>query len=190
MIKNLAEKNRSYRRFFQDKEISKETLLDLLELTRFCGSAANKQPLKYILSNTKDRNGLVFASLTWAGYLSDWPGPEEGEKPSAYIIILLDRTISENPWVDHGIAAQTMLLGAVEKGLGGCIFGAINKERLRNNFSIPEHLDILLVLALGWPKEQVVLEDVPSSGNIKYYRDEKAVHHVPKRKLEEILLNL
>lgn len=190
MIRDLVQKNRSYRRFYQEKEVSLSVLKELVALTRFCASASNRQPLKYILTHSPENNNLVFPCLSWAGYLTDWPGPEEGERPSAYIVILLDKSISENPWVDHGIAAQTMLLAATEKGFGGCIFGAIDKTKLKSNLALADHLEILLVVALGWPKEKVVIEDLGLGGSIKYYRDSESVHHVPKRKTEDVILGL
>ncbi|MBI5444253.1 MAG: nitroreductase family protein, partial [Deltaproteobacteria bacterium] len=91
-------------------------------------------------------------------------------------------------WCDDGIAAQTILLGAVEKGLGGCMIGAIQKERLRAALGIADHLRIRLVLALGKPAETVVLEDLPPGGDIRYWRDGDEIHHVPKRRLEELIV--
>ncbi len=190
MIRELVLKNRSYRRFKQEESISTETLYDLIELARHCASAANLQPLKYIISNTPERNERIFPATSWAGYLEDWNGPEDGERPSAYIIILGDTTISKNFFCDHGIAAQTILLGAVEKGLGGCMIGSIDRDLLRRNFLIDERYEILLVLALGKPAEKIVLEDVGPEESIKYYRDAEGVHHVPKRRLKDIILEI
>jgi len=188
MIKNLIRKNRSYRRFFQDVTIEDKTLRELVGLARISPSAANRQPLKYILSCEPEKNALVFASLAWAGYLKDWPGPPEGERPAAYIIILADTQIIPSIDCDHGIAAQSILLGAVEKGFGGCILGAINKKRLRKDLNINARYEILLVIALGRPKENVILEDTGSDGNIEYYRDKDGTHHVPKRPLNDIII--
>lgn len=97
--------------------------------------------------------------------------------------------IAKNFGVDHGIAAQSILLGATELGLGGCMIGSIKREELRENLNIPEHLEILLVLAIGKPKEKVVIEPVAAEGNIKYWRDDQQTHHVPKRSLEDIIVN-
>jgi len=189
MLKDLITKNRSYRRFEQNVHISKETLLELVELARLSSSAANLQPLKYVLSYSQDQNEKIFPYLRWAGYLPDWNGPIEGEKPSAYIIMVHDQSISKNPFWDHGIASQSIMLGAVEKGYGGCMFGAFDKEGLTKELQLPEHLDILMVLALGKPIEEVVLEPIDETGSIKYYRDENKVHHVPKRSLEEMIIS-
>ncbi len=188
MIKDLIKKNRTYRRFYEDFEIERNILEDLVDLARLSASASNKQPLKYILSCEKNKNEIIFNTLAWAGYLKDWPGPIEGEKPSAYIIMLNDTEITNNYWCDPGIAAQSILLGATEKGFGGCIFASVKRNELRSALKIDERYEILYVLAIGKPKEQVVLETVGPEGDIKYWRDNQGVHHVPKRTLEEIII--
>lgn len=188
MLKDLIIKNRSYRRFHQNEKIEFETLKALVDLARFSASGANKQPLKHILSCDPGKNAQIFPCLAWAGYLTDWPGPIEGERPSAYIIILGDKEISNSFGVDHGIAAQSILLGATEKGLGGCIIASVQKDELRKVLNIPDKFEILLVLAIGKPKEKVLIEEVGIDGNIKYWRDNEGVHHLPKRRLEDIIL--
>ena len=189
MIEELIRRNRSYRRFQENRSVDKETLQELVNLARLSPSAANLQPLKYIISNTPERNSLVFPCLAWAAYLKDWPGPQEGERPSAYIIILGDTEITKNVGCDHGIAAQSILLGATERGLNGCIIGSVQKEKLRGLLNVPERYEILLVIALGVRKETVVIEEM-KAGDVKYWRDAKGVHHVPKRPLTEIILKL
>ncbi|HUW66904.1 MAG TPA: nitroreductase family protein [Candidatus Nanoarchaeia archaeon] len=188
MINDLILKNRSIRRFFQDNAIEIETIKELVELARLSASGANLQPLKYIISNDPEKNGMIFPNLTWAGYLKDWAGPEDGERPAAYIIILGDTKISKNFGVDHGIAAQSIMLGVVEKGLGGCIIGSIQREGLREALNIPFQYEILLVLALGKPKETVVTETVMQDGDIKYWRDSDGIHHVPKRPMDDLII--
>lgn len=188
MIKDLILKNRSYRRFYQDFQIDCDTLKEIVELARFSASGANLQPLKYILSCTPEKNAKIFPNLAWAGYLKDWEGPEEGERPAAYILVLGDTEIKSSFSTDSGIASQSILLGAAEKGLGGCMLGAINRDKLREALNIPERYKVLLVLALGKPKEKVVLETA-EDGDIKYYRDSEDVHHVPKRPLEELIVS-
>ncbi|MBA7608710.1 hypothetical protein ES703_15892 [subsurface metagenome] len=188
MIRDLILKNRSYRRFYQEVAIERETLRELVDLARHSASAANMQPLKYILSCDPQKNALLFSHLAWAAYLKDWPGPSEGERPSGYIIMLGDTEISQSFGCDHGIAAQNILLGATEKGLGGCIIAAVQREELHKALEIPPRYEILLVLALGKPKETVVIEAVGSTGDIKYWRDSEGVHHVPKRLLDDIII--
>ncbi len=190
MIRDLVRGNRSYRRFHQDVKIETETLRELVDLARTTASGANLQPLKYALSNDPVKNASIFEYLAWAGYLKDWPGPAEGERPSAYIIVMLDKRIAGSPGCDHGLACQSILLGATEKGFGGCIVGSIKKDGLQEGLAIAEHLEILLVVALGKPKERVVVDDVGPDGDIKYWRDSEGVHHVPKRKLEDIIVML
>jgi len=179
--------NRSYRRFHQTITVSRETLKELVDLARLSATGGNVQPLKFILSCEPKKNDLIFPHLKWAGYLKDW-APEEGEKPAAYIIVLGDKRIKQSFGCDHGIAAQSILLGATEKNLGGCIVGTIQKPALSKALEIPEHFEILLVLALGKPKETVVIEPVGPDGDIKYWRDAKSVHHVPKRSLDELII--
>lgn len=188
MIRDLIIKNRSYRRFFQEVTIERQTLTELVDLTRLSASGANLQPLKYILSCEPEKNALIFPHLAWAGYLKDWPGPSEGQRPSAYIIILIDTKIRNSVGCDHGVAAQSILLGATEKGLGGCIIGSVQREGLRKALDIPSHYEILLVLALGKPREKVVIETVDQTGDIKYWRDAEGIHHVPKRALDDIII--
>jgi nitroreductase len=188
MLKDLILETRSYRRFYQDTAVGMETLKELVDLARHSASGENRQPLKYALSCETRTNALIFETLGWAAHLKDWPGPVEGERPAAYIINLLDTEISKEPFVDHGIASQNIMLGATEKGLGGCIIATINRDRLRKSLEIEDRYDILLVLAIGKPKETVKIEYIDSAGDIKYWRDDEAVHHVPKRLLEDIIV--
>ena len=188
MLSDLILKNRSYRRFDESKRIAIETLRSLVDLARLSASGSNVQPLKFLLSNDPEKNGKIFQTLAWAGFLKDWDGPVEGERPSAYIVILGDKDISTGFGVNHGIAAQSILLGAAEKGLGGCMVGSIERDKLRKNLELADRFEVLLVIALGKPVEQVVIEETGPDGDIKYYRDANNVHHVPKRPLGEIIL--
>ena len=188
MIKDLILKNRSYRRFYQEVAIDLEILRELVDLARLSASARNMQSLKYVLSCDPQKNALIFPHLGWAGYLKDWPGPSEGERPSAYIIVLGDTEIKPSFAPDYGVAAQSILLGATEKGLGGCMIASVERRGLSQALGIPPRYEILLVLALGKPKETVVIETVEPSGDIKYWRDSEGVHHVPKRALDDIIV--
>ncbi len=189
MLKALIHKNRSYRRFHQDTPIDRATLRELVDLARHSASGSNRQPLKYVLSCDAETNARIFPNTRWAGALKDWGGPAEGERPAAYILILGDTEISKGFGCDHGIAAQSIMLGAVEKGLGGCMIGSLDRPGLRAALEIPERYEILLALALGTPAEKVVIEDIGPDGNYDYYRDEDGVHHVPKRTLDELILD-
>lgn len=191
MIADLVKKNRSYRRFKENRKITTDELKQLVNLGRLSASAANRQPLKYILSCDPATNDKIFPCIGWAAYLKDWKGPEKGERPAAYIVILGDTAISNEFWCDHGIAGQSILLGATEMGLGGCFIGAINKDKLRRELNILPELTIMLIIALGEPAEKVVVESTADiSGNIRYWRDDNGIHHVPKRPLDEIIFDI
>ena len=188
MIRDLIKGNRTYRRFYEDVPVTRETVKELIDLARLSGSGANLQSLKYIIATEAEQRAKIFQCLGWAGYLTDWPGPAEGERPAAYIVILADTDISKNWFCDQGIAAQSILLGAREKGLGGCMHGGIKQAELRELLDLPARYEILLVISLGKPKEEVVIEEMKPDGDVKYWRDDKCVHHVPKRKLDDIII--
>lgn len=189
MLRDLVIRNRSYRRFDQSFKISREIMIDLVALARLTPSGMNLQPLKYYISYSEEINEKIFPALTWAAYLQEWHGPDNGERPSGYIIVLGDKLLKENFGIDPGIAAQTILLGAVEMGLGGCILGGLKKDIIRDRLMIPENFEILLVIALGKPAERVVVENFPETGDHRYYRDAEGIHHVPKRNMEDLVIN-
>ena len=188
-VKDLVYRTRSYRRFKESHHINIEILEGLVDLARMSASAANRQPLKYLLFNTPDFCEKIFSSVAWAAYLKEWNGPAKGERPSAYIIILGDNSIAESFSVDHGIAAQSMMLGATEEGLGGCMIASIRREALRNDLKIPEKFEILLILALGKPAEKILIEEIKDN-DVKYWRDDYGCHHVPKRPLDELIIKV
>jgi len=188
-LKEIVYKTRSYRRFDESFRIGTEMLEGFIDLARMSASAANRQPLKYLIYNTPDDCRRIFPNLAWAAYLSNWQGPVEGERPSAYIIILGDKSITESFNADPGISAQTIMLGATEAGLGGCMIASIKRDALRNELKIPEQYEIILALAVGKPAETVVVEEIRDN-DVKYWRDSNNVHHVPKRPLDELILKL
>ena len=187
-FRDLVLGTRSFRRFAPTPTLDRDALRALVDLARCSASAANRQPLKYMLSADPETNDRIFPYTRWAGALKDWGGPAEGERPTAYIVILGDTEISKGFGCDHGIAAQSIMLGATEMGFGGCMVGALDRPSLRASLAIPERYEILLVLALGKPAEKVVLEGMPADGNHDYWRDEQDVHHVPKRSLDELIV--
>lgn len=136
MIKELVKKNRSYRRFYQEKKLTRQQLMELVETARLTPSAANRQPFKYRIVCDEEENEKVFRLL----------------------------------------------------GFAGCFFGNVKRDELKTQLNIPSELKIVYVIAFGYPKEEVVLEDIPADGDIKYYRDENQVHHVPKKRIEDIVL--
>ena len=174
---------RSIRRFKQNP-IKIETLKKFVNAARLAPSAANLQPLKYFIVNDKDLCLKIFNTLHWAGYITPKWSPIKEERPTAYIIILVKET--SNKWYqrDSSFAAENIVLTAEGEGIGSCILCKIDKEKLRNELKIPDRIIIDSVIALGHKKEKSVVEDF--KGSIKYWRDEKEVMHVPKRKIEEI----
>jgi len=187
MIRELILKNRSYRRFDSSVKISIEQIEKWIELARFSASGRNMQPLKYVICTDTETNNKIFPLLGWAGYLTNWKGPREEERPVAYVAVLNDTSLADTYFCDDGIAMQSILLGAVEDGFGGCMIGSVNKSKLVKILGIPRHFELLWMIALGKPAEKCLVEDA-IAGDIKYYRDENDVHRVPKRKLEEIIL--
>ena len=189
MIKDLVSRTRSCRRF-REEPVDEGLLRNLVDLARLSASAANLQPLKYLLSYEKEMNEVIFPELKWAGYMKDWDGPVEGERPSAYIIFLGDMEIAKSFGCDHGIASQNILLGATDMGLGGCIIASVNRDNLRKAFRIPDRFEILHVIALGRSGERIVIEEIGEDGDIKYWRDGSGIHHVPKRALDDIIIKV
>ncbi len=188
-FKEIIRNNRSYRRYFQVEKIGIETLRELVGYARLSASSGNIQALKFFLSADDKSNHSIFKYLKWAFYYRDWDGPEEGERPSAYVIILGDTEIHQTVEIDVGIAAQSILLAAVEKGFGGCMFGSIDRVGLRKELKIPRKFQIPLIIALGKPREKVVIEDVKGEDGIEYWRDLENIHHVPKRLLDDLIVD-
>ena len=188
MLKDIVKKNRSYRRFYQDERLSPETLRELISLARITPSTGNTQSLRFRPVCAPEACAEVFSTLGWAGLLPDWPGPEEGERPAAYILVLTDKSLDGKRGTDVGIAAQTILLGATELGYGGCMLGNVKRERLLALQGLdPERYALPLVIALGKPKEDVRLVDA-ENGNTRYYRDAEGVHYVPKLPLDALII--
>lgn len=189
MLSELIRKNRSYRRYYEDQKVSRDTLLELVDMARLSATGGNAQPLRFFIAYQEDVVEKIHPTLTWAAYLKEWHGPEKGERPPAYIIILKDKNVPMAAGVDHGIAAQSITLGAVEKGLGCCILASVQRKKLAEVLNIPDKYEILFVISIGKPREQVVIEEIEPGEDIKYWRDENQVHHVPKRKLKDIVIN-
>ncbi len=188
MIEDLIRKCRSYRRFKEDEGLTSADLRKLIDLARLAGSARNAQPLRYLLVTSKEYRELLFPLLGWAGYLSEWSGPEAGERPAAYIVCLADRRINGDPAFDLGIASQNILLGATAAGLGGCRIGSFSKSAVKKIFDLDDDHDPILVIALGRPAEEVVIEGTDDPEEIRYWRDREEVHHVPKVNVSALVL--
>lgn len=192
MITKTIADTRTYRIFDESHEISTDVLNSLIKLARLAGSARNCQPWQYVLINTPTENAKVFPHIRWAGYLTEWDGPIEGQRPTAYIACILNKKwlkgTEKEAQFDLGISSQNILLGATDLGLGGCRIGAFSKE-LPSLFPLEEKQSLELVIALGKPAEKIQVDDVEGD-NIKYWRDDNELHHVPKRSQEEVVLQI
>ncbi len=190
-ILGLVKKNRSYRKYKESEPVSKEQLKGFVNAARFTASSVNLQPLRYLLSNEQKTNQKIFAHTKWARLLKNYDGPEIGERPSAYVVVVQDKKVAENTQrflVDVGIVSQTILLAAVEAGLGGIMIRNFVAEDLARDLELEERYVPMMILAIGVPDEEIILEEIEEGCSTAYYRDEKNIHHVPKRKLDDILL--
>ena len=186
-FEELIKKTRSYRNFDTTVGVSEETLRALIGLCRYTPSSANTQSMKFAYSCSPEKNAAVFSLLRWAGYLTEKP-PYDGNVPAAYILLCHDTRVVQNPIdIDAGICAEALVLGAMDKGLGACMIGSFDKEKMTEIFVLPAGVVPRLVIALGAPKETVVVTDM-QNGDCKYWRDDNRVHYVPKRSLDELIL--
>jgi nitroreductase len=184
MIYDKIVERRTIRKYTK-KAVPKDVLVKCIDAARLSPSGMNRQPLKYIVVNDEKLLAKVFSTTSWAGYLPDY-GPSEEEMPRAYIIVLLDKEIRKTYGHDAGIAVMSISMVAYEEGLGSCILGAIDRPTLRKILNIPEHLDIVLAVALGYPAEKPIVDKVKNK-DIKYWLDKNGVLHVPKRELKNIV---
>ncbi len=187
-LKELVYKARSYRRFKENQPVSMQLLMDVADMARVTPSSANSLIQRYAVSTSRDMNAKIFPQLKWAGKLTDWGGPAEGERPTAYIVIGCDNDYPQFHKTDTGIAAQTIQLGLAEAGVACCMIGSFNAKAVHDIVGFPEDVAATLVIAAGYPGETVVMEEIKTGENTAYWRDEKSVHHVPKRKLEDVVL--
>ena len=191
MLLDLVKKNRSYRGYDHSYAFTREQLENYVEHARLCASSVNKQPLKYYLAWEPETVAKIQTETRWARALQPTTLPRPGKEPTAFIVICQDDTLDPNLnryMKDVGIVAQTMLLAAVEEGLGGCMIGNFTAGNVKEVLKLPENLHPLLIVAFGKPDEKIVLMDVPESGDTNYYRDAEDTHYVPKRSLESEII--
>ncbi|HHV95743.1 MAG TPA: nitroreductase [Clostridiaceae bacterium] len=182
----LILKRRTIRKFKQIK-IEPSILTKLINAARHAPSASNLQPVKYIIVDDDEKVKEMFKYVRWAGYIAPEGNPKEGEEPVVYIIVLADTRIRKSGYeLDIGAAIQNILLTAEEEGIGTCWIGSVDRDAVRKLFNIEDYLVINSVIALGYKGEEPIVEEMVDS--IKYYKDEKGVLHVPKRKLEDIIV--
>ena len=159
---------------------------DIVSAVRLAPSAANLQRVRVAIVNDSLQNDRMFETLSFAAYLKDWAGPAKGERPVAYAVIATEREPDVNLAMDIGLATEAMILVARERGIGACLFRSFKPDAVSNVLNKPGYIPVLVV-AFGYPAEQVVIDPV-RDGDVKYWRDENGVHHVPKLSLDEIIL--
>ena len=182
-VSEAIRSRRSVRKYREDR-VSREDLKELVDYARLAPSGMNKQPLKFVIVDEPDLERELFGYTNWAGAV-DW-NPKPDERPRAYILVLIDSEVqpaTENH--DAGLAAGNICLGAVEKGLGSCLLGAIDKNPIKKLLNIPDSLELDLAIGLGYPDQEVVLEE--ETDKIDYSLDEENGFHVPKKPLDDIL---
>ena len=166
--------------------VTEAILYELVKAARMAPAAANIQPLQYMIVHQKQLLDPVFDCTLWAGYLDNY-APKPGFRPAAYIVVLINEDIkkagNDN---DAGAACQNIMLTAVEKGLGSCWIGSVNRKKLSKLLGVPENCKIHTVIALGYPAEDPVWEEMEDSH--KYYLDEERRLHVPKRRMCDVIV--
>lgn len=189
ILKSLLEADRSIRRFDHSRPIGDDTLRKLVDLTRYCASGRNLQPLRYRIVSTEAECVALYPLLAWAGYYKDWDGPTPAERPTAYLVQCLDTQLTNNCLCDDGLQLQAITLGATALGIGGCIIKSFRKKELTERLRLPSNLEPLYVLALGYPSETARIVPLPADGDIRYYRDSSDIQSVPKRPLPDLLID-
>ncbi len=191
-LKDLIKKNRSYRGYDESRKVTRDELLEMVDCARLTASSVNQQPLRYYLANEKEDVEKIQALTQWARALPELELPHKGMYPTAFIVICQDMRVSDSLAKfsrDVGIAAQTILLKATEMGLGGCMIGSFDAKKVSEAVQLPEYIKPHLVVAIGKPAEKVVLKEIGPEESTKYYRDENDVHYVPKRRLNDLIIN-
>lgn len=190
-FQEIVLKNRSYRGYDESRKVTREELVELVNLARLTPSAMNGQPFSYYVAWEKAQLDIIQPLTKWGAALPQMTLPHEGKCPTGFIVICQNMKISENLQqfkTDLGIVAQTMCLGATAKGLGCCMIANFNGKTIQEALGLSTQFFPLLVVAVGKPDEKIVIKEIDKGESIKYYRDENDVHYVPKRKLEDILI--
>lgn len=187
MFSDLVKATRSFRNFDPSYRLSDDLMTGLIELCRYTPSTANSQSIKFAYACSEEACVKVFPMLGWAGYIKENKPPYDGNVPAGYILICFDTDISPEIEIDAGICAQTIVLGAMDMGIGACMIGSFDKKKASELFNLPSNIKPRLMIALGRPKETVEIVDI-KDGDVRYYRDGKEKHFVPKRTVSELTL--
>ncbi|MCM1325069.1 MAG: nitroreductase family protein [Bacteroidales bacterium] len=186
-LMQLLETRRTYRRFEQ-KEIDQSIVDEILLAARLASSAANRQPLSYIVVEGKNRVAQVFEHTRWAAALPPELGqPKEGEWPVLFIAVVENLDINRDCDTDAGLAIGNMTLAAWNHGVGSCIIGACNKQKLSELFGLTENQKLHTVVAFGYPSHKSTIVPLYQGEEFSYYLDDNKDYVVPKRRLADIV---
>lgn len=188
MFSDLVKATRSFRNFDPTYRINDEIMESLVELCRYTPSTANSQSIKFAYANSENLCEKIFPMLGWAGYIKENKPPYDGNVPAGYILVCFDTDVANEIEIDAGICAQTIVLGAMDMGIGACMIGSFDKQKATELFNLPSNIKPRLMIALGRPKETVEIVDI-KDGDVKYYRDGKFKHFVPKRTTDELIID-
>jgi nitroreductase len=193
-------KRRSIRGFKQ-RRIGIKILKRMVNAARLAPSAANLQVLEFFIVTTKALRAQLFRHLKWAGYIAPAGQPGPGCEPVAYIVILVNMKKVSQPLIraeeraaryffapdlrDIGAAAENIILTAGSRDIATCLLGAVNKHGIKRLLSIPRHIDVDSVIALGYPNTGS--KTTRYKGSVRYFIDKKGVLNVPKRPLRDIM---
>ena len=174
-------------RQFKQRPIPKPMLLRLINAARLSPSAANLQPLEFIIITDKDINAKIFSHLRWAGYITPYGIPSLNKRPVAYIAVLVNKAKAQPKYTpyDVGAAVQSILLTAWEQNIGCCWMQAINRGKIKEILNISKDYRLDSIISLGYRAESPIVEKFKSS--VRYWKDKKGRLHVPKRSIKQIL---
>lgn len=187
-IVEILKTNRSYRRFVESVRIPQHEVEQWIKNLRYTSSMRNTQPLKYCVITLPELCEKIYPHLAWAGFLKDWNGPDKGERPTAFVVQLLDENLSQTSRFDEGLQLEALTLQAVEAGYGCCIIAAFSAKAITEALGFATHLKPIAIVAIGKPSEKVVIEELLPNEPVAYYRSPDGVHHVPKRRGEDLLI--
>ena len=189
-LRKLLEFDRSVRRYDASRGIGREVLEALVELTRYCASSQNMQPLRYVMVTEAADRDRLFPLLRWARHLKDWDGPTPEQRPTAYLVQVTDTRIAPSLLCDCGLQLQAITLGAAMLGISGCIIRNFTPAQVHEALGLEPHYKVEYVLALGYKAENIVLRDLQPGEDYNYYREAVGTHVVPKRPLSELILDI
>jgi len=177
--------NRSYRGYDKSYIVHRRQLEAIVAVNTKVASSVNTQKLRFHIVTKGTEADKVNAHIRMGRGLPELHLPFPGTEPEAFIIVCSTCPENSGVLIDLGISLQSMLLKAVELGLGGLIIRNMDRDEIASELSLA--LTPVAVLAIGRPAEKVVLDTVHEGDSLNYYRRD-GVHHVPKLAAEDLLI--